>query len=141
LTDGHFRRFPEILAVTHKVLNEPTIKPPCFINTWGDGLFAVFDSVVHAADFALRLLARMENVNWCGMGFEHNLLMRIGLHAGPVYEHDNPLLKRMDYAGSHVNRTARIEPVTTPGCAFASEQFAAILKMTNDHPLECELAG
>jgi class 3 adenylate cyclase len=140
LTDEHFRFFPTILEVSHKVLKESQFKP-CFLNTWGDGLFAVFDSVVHAADFALRLLDRMGNVNWGGVGFPGNLLMRIGLHAGPVYEHENPLLGKMDFAGSHVNRAARIEPVTTPGCAFASEQFAAILKMTKDHPFECELVG
>lgn len=140
LTDEHFRRFLEILDVPHKVLTQLQFKP-CFINTWGDGLFVVFDSVVHAADFALQLLDGMEKVDWKTAGFPEKLMMRIGLHAGPVYEHFNPLLKRVDYAGSHVNRTARIEPVTTPGCAFASEQFAATLAMTKDHPFECEFVG
>ena len=47
--------------------------------------------------------------------------------AGPVYSGHDPIIGKMNYYGSHVNRAARIEPVTIPGCAFLSEQFAALL--------------
>ena len=47
-----------------------------------------------------------------------------------VLEHD-PVLKRLSFCGQHINRTARIEPVTVPGCVFASEQFAALLSIAS----------
>ena len=36
--------------------------------------------------------------------------------------------------GAHVNKAARIEPITLPGAIYVSEQFAATLKVeTRDH--------
>ena len=43
-------------------------RPLAFRNTWGDGLFLVFDRVVECAGFALRLLDRMGQVPWEAMG-------------------------------------------------------------------------
>jgi class 3 adenylate cyclase len=51
------------------------------------------------------------------------------------------VLGRDNYFGSHVSRAARIEPVTAPGCAFVSEQFAAALALTPDHDFVCEYLG
>jgi hypothetical protein len=42
--------------------------------------------------------------------------------------------------GSFIS-AARIEPVTAPGCAFVSEQFAAALALTPGHDLVCEYLG
>ena len=39
----------------------------------------------------------------------------------------DPLLGRVNYFGSHVNRAARIEPVTAPGAVYLSEQTACAL--------------
>ena len=58
------------------------------------------------------------------------LNIRIALHAGPVFETENPIAKdkkKKNYYGSHVNRAARIEPITPPGAILVSEQFAALL--------------
>jgi class 3 adenylate cyclase len=67
--------------------------------------------------------------------------VRIGLHTGPVFEAHDAIIGRNNYFGSHVSRAARIEPVTAPGCAFVSEQFAAALAMTPGHDFVCEYLG
>jgi hypothetical protein len=42
--------------------------------------------------------------------------------------------------GSHVSRTARIEPVTPPGAAFVTEEFAAALELAGA-PFACDYVG
>ena len=116
-------------------------RPPVFSNTWGDGLFLVFDHVVDCADFALRLLSRVDAIDWEKIGLPPDTAVRIGLHTGPVYPRMDRIIGRVNFFGSHVNRTARIEPVTTPGCAFASDQFAALLAVERGHPFVCEYVG
>jgi len=53
--------------------------------------------------------------------------MRIALHVGPVFEKMDPFTGYDNLYGAHVNRAARIEPVTDEGCIYASEQFIATL--------------
>jgi class 3 adenylate cyclase/tetratricopeptide (TPR) repeat protein len=114
---------------------------PIFANTWGDGLFLVFDQVVDCADFAMRLLDRIETIDWEKLGLPSDTTVRMGLHAGPVYPRMDKIIQRVNFFGSHVNRAARIEPVTTPGCAFTSDQFAALLAIERDHRFICEYVG
>lgn len=116
-------------------------RPPSFTNTWGDALYMVFDSAVDCADFAMRLLRRMDKVDWTRHNLPADTAMRIGLHAGPVYRRRNAILERMDVFGSHVNLAARIEPVTTPGSAWVSQHFAAELAVETDHPFTCDYIG
>ena len=42
--------------------------------------------------------------------------------------------------GSHVSRTARIEPVTPPGSVFVTEPFAAALELA-ESPFRCDYVG
>jgi class 3 adenylate cyclase/tetratricopeptide (TPR) repeat protein len=114
---------------------------PAFCNTWGDGLFLVFDTVVECAEFATRLLERMARVNWEKAGLPADIAVRMGLHAGPVYRQRDPIIDQVNFFGTHVNRAARIEPVATPGCAFTSEQFAAALMVASGHNFVCEYVG
>jgi class 3 adenylate cyclase/tetratricopeptide (TPR) repeat protein len=116
-------------------------QPPVFRNTWGDGLYLVFDRVTDCAQAAVQLLQHAELVNWGDFGLEATAPVRIGMHAGPVFSCFDPIIGRTNYFGSHVNRAARIEPVTMPGCAFASEQFAALLKVESGHDFVCEYVG
>jgi class 3 adenylate cyclase len=118
-----------------------TNPPPAFVNTWGDGLYVVFEGVVAGADFALRLVDRVKTVDWSGLGMPADTTVRIGIHAGPVYQRMDPIIGRENVFGSQVNRAARIEPVTTPGCAFASEQFSAALAAEPGHPFTSEYVG
>jgi class 3 adenylate cyclase len=89
---------------------------PQFSNTWGDGLFMVFEEPTSAAEFALQLLEMVESVDWDIRGLPTDTTVRIGLHAGPVFPHLDPVTERPNFFGGHVNRAARIEPVTVPGC-------------------------
>jgi len=115
--------------------------PPAFCNTWGDGLYLVFNRVTDAADFAIRLLQHIERINWEKLGLPADTTVRMGLHAGPVYPRMDKVINRKNFFGAHVNRAARIEPVTTPGCAFTSEQFAALLAVEPGHDFVCEYVG
>ena len=65
----------------------------------------------------------------------------MGIHAGPVYRHLDKIIARYNYFGSHVNRAARIEPVTLPGAAFTSEQFAAAVAVEAPQKFVCEFVG
>ena len=47
----------------------------------------------------------------------------------------------MNFFGSHVNQAARIEPITSAGNVYASEQFAAFLLANRDNRLECKYVG
>ena len=43
--------------------------------------------------------------------------------------------------GSHVSRTARIEPVTPPGAVYVTEAFAAALVLSGPRELACDYVG
>ena len=149
-----FELFPRIVADTlGRVGGKVLVK-----NTWGDGIFAAFGAdadhaaggeaaaagVTAAATVALQLVAAFDRAtaDWQGMGFADPNPLRVALHAGPVFElsHD-PVLGRMNVFGQHVNRTARIEPITLPGAVYASEQFAALLTVADPAGFECEFVG
>ena len=53
--------------------------------------------------------------------------MRISMHAGPVYEEFDPILKAPNFSGRHVNQAIRIEPIVLPGSVFVSENVAALI--------------
>lgn len=98
---------------------------PLEVNTWGDALYVVFAQVQEGAEFALRLLARMLEVDWSAAGLSETSQIRIALHAGPVFCGFDPIIGRDNYFGSNVTRAARIEPITPPGTIYVSEAFAA----------------
>jgi class 3 adenylate cyclase len=100
-----------------------------FVNTWGDAIFAVMGDACSMVRYALALQAAVCDTDWSKLGFPGQMSIRIGLHAGPVYEGIDPITGRPNYYGSHVNRAARIEPVTVPGYIYASEQFVCTLTM------------
>src|SRR5205807_7846537 len=75
---------------------------PAFCNTWGDGLYAVFDHPLDCADFALRVLDQAGKVDWREMGFTETTPARMGIDAGPVYSQMDPIIRRNNFFGSHV---------------------------------------
>jgi class 3 adenylate cyclase len=116
------RDFMGIVAATAQSYKQSIL----FQNTWGDGLFFVFHKMYDAGRFALKLADQIAKLDRKASGLPEHLNLRIGLHAGPVYRFKDALTERMNFIGTHVNRTARIEPVTQPGRVYASDAFAAL---------------
>jgi class 3 adenylate cyclase len=114
---------------------------PLFKNIWGDALYFVFEDLLSAAHYALQLRDFVKNTDWSRSGLPSDLNIRIGLHAGPVFCAREPILGRTNYFGNHVNRAARIEPITNPGNVYASEQFASLLLAQSDSDIECKYVG
>jgi class 3 adenylate cyclase len=114
---------------------------PLDSKTWGDGLYVVFESPEHGAEFALRLQSSMLAVDWKAAGLSETSQIRIALHAGPVFRGFDPIMGRDGYFGSSVTRTARIEPVTPPGLVYASEAFAATLTASGQRDYALEYIG
>jgi class 3 adenylate cyclase/tetratricopeptide (TPR) repeat protein len=114
---------------------------PVFCNTWGDGLFLVYDDIEVAADVALCLRDAVLDNDWVKFGLPEETNIRIGMHAGPVFSANDPIINKTNFYGSHVNRAARIEPITTPGSIFISEQTACLLTLTNNQNYICDYLG
>lgn len=96
-------------------------------NTWGDAFYLVFDSARAAGRFALEMqrFGQREG-GWRALGLSRELTFRIGLHAGPVFPFVDPVIDKLAFTGANVSRAARIQPVTSEGQIFVSEQFAAL---------------
>ena len=101
--------------------------PPDLVESWGDALYVVMSSARALLRYAFALLDCFSRMDPRAYGLPEHLSLRIGLHAGPVYTGQHPLTGRPIVYGSHVSRTARIEPITLPGKVYASQQFVALL--------------
>lgn len=93
--------------------------------TAGDGLFLVFKDVVAAGKFALELRDSIGRAGWSRLGLPSSLDIRIALHIGSSHAYKDPITGQRDFVGTHVNRAARMEPVTPPGHVYVSDAFAA----------------
>jgi hypothetical protein len=111
------------------------------LNTWGDGIFAVFADVAQAAECALALQARISGLDLAAIGLPPSLSLRVGGHYGPVYRLDDPVTGRPNLYGRHVSRAARIEPVTPEGCVYVTETFAAVLALRAGTRFSCDYVG
>ena len=120
---------------------EQSATPPATCNTWGDGLYIVFNEAAAAAEFALGLRDRIARTDWQSHDLPVGLSARIGVHSGPVFQAFDPIIQRINYFGSHVTRAARIEPVTAPGSVYVSEQTAALLAAGANRDFACDYLG
>jgi class 3 adenylate cyclase/tetratricopeptide (TPR) repeat protein len=114
---------------------------PINCNTWGDGLFFVFNGVEDAGSFALDLRDLVLSTDWVEVGLPHQLSIRIGIHAGPVYVNFDPVIRQISFTGAHVSRAARIEPIAHEGEVFTSEEFAALAAADQSKGFSCDLVG
>lgn len=114
---------------------------PINVNTWGDGLFFVFNGVEDAGRFALDLRDLVTSTDWVDLGLPRQLSIRIGIHAGPVYVNFDPVVRQISFTGAHVSRAARIEPITHEGEVFTSEEFAALAAAEQSKCFTCDLVG
>jgi class 3 adenylate cyclase len=129
LTDEQLPPFAEhVLGALADVL-ERHAHAISYRNTWGDAVYVVLTDVVSAAACALEMQQAMESIDFEACRLPAHLALRLGAHVGPVFAIRDPVLGTPSYMGSHVSRTARIEPVTPPGAVFATEPFAAALEL------------
>jgi hypothetical protein len=112
-----------------------------FRNTWGDGLTLALTDAVAAAACALDLQDAIEAVDFEAEGLPAHLALRLGGHVGPVSPVYDPVMQKHAFTGSHVSRTARIEPVTPPGAVYVTEAFAAALVLAAERELTSDYVG
>lgn len=127
LKEEHIPAFLEFLDRLKQGISAAGIEPKS-INTWGDAIFVVMDKATPMAEYALTL---QEVVSRLGEEMidklPNPLNLRISLHAGPVFEAIDPIRGNTNFYGSHINRAARLEPVTVIGHVYATQQFVAVL--------------
>ncbi len=132
--------FVEFLGRVADIIKASSHKPS-FCNTWGDGLFVVFDNVTAAAVFALTLRDMVMDTDWMKLGLPTNINIRIGMHTGPVFQAKDPILDKDNFFGSQVNRAARVEPIAVPGSVLVTEQCACMLVTQENREYACEYLG
>jgi len=110
-------------------------------NTWGDGVYLVFRDAVAAAQCALDVQQTAAELDLPALGLPADLAFRISGHSGPVFEVVDPVLQQAAFVGSHITRTARIEPITPEGEVYITEQFAALLALQPGNSLRAEYVG
>jgi len=130
----------EFWGAAHRLLEELG-NPVVVKNTWGDALHLVFPSLKDAGMYALRLGEMIRRTQWASLGLPAHLNLRMALHAGPVFESQNPITSTLTYVGTNVCRAARLEPMTPPGRVFASREFAALLYAQGEANFECRYVG
>ena len=142
LTEEQIPRFVKYFLGAINEMPAMREHPPELKNTWGDGLYFVFSSVLDAGEFALELAELMTPASkWVEKGLPEKLSLRIALHAGPVYSCLDPVTGRPNFTGTHVSRAARIEPVTPPGQVYASQEFASLAAAERISQFKCEYVG
>ena len=141
LTDGQMLTFYDqvmlrVASVLDKYANHIAAR-----NTWGDGIFIVLSDLDSAARCALELQSELAKLDLHSFGLPASLGLRLGLDAGAIFEIRDPILKSASFTGSHVNRTARLEPATPPGAVYVTEAFAALFALLRQSDCTCEYVG
>jgi hypothetical protein len=114
---------------------------PWLVETWGDGLFLVFDTPGSAAEAALRIIEAHGVLDLAAHGLPDGLGIRIAGHYGPVHIRTNPILKTKSAVGTHVVVAARIEPDVAPGSLYVSEAFAGAVAAAQADRYRCGYVG
>ncbi len=141
LKEDEIPRFSKYFLGSVADLIKESPHAPVMKNTWGDGLFFVFDEVKDAGLFALDLCELIGSIDWTEKGLPSSLNLRVALHAGPVYDCIDPITCQQNFTGTHVSRTARIEPITPPGQVYASRSFVALALASGARQFDCEYVG
>jgi class 3 adenylate cyclase len=126
LQDEHIPAFLDFLTKLEQAMKQIGTELEA-VNTWGDAIFTVASNATTIAEFGLKYCDIVENLGRKYPEFPFPIRARISLHAGPVYEAEDPFIKKINFYGGHINRAARLEPVTTVGQVYATQQFVALL--------------
>lgn len=130
----------EVLGTCAKVLDARQ-KHLTFKNTWGDGLFIVFDDVEAATECAFALQEAVSAIDHAALDLPSTLGLRLGFHYGPVYETVDPVLGRPNCFGFHVSRAARVEPITPEKSVYVTEETAAAIALFCPGRFRAEYVG
>jgi class 3 adenylate cyclase len=112
-----------------------------FVDTWGDAIYLVARKASTVAHVAAELNDAMSTLDQSSLALDEPLMLRIGLHYGPVYKLYDHLAQTVTYASTDVTKTARIEPVTPPGEIFGTEPLVAMLELEGEHWARYRYAG
>ncbi len=130
----------KIMGTVATVLSEEVgEKDLTFSNTWGDGIFLVFEDTVVAAKLALKLQKTLAELDVVGL--PDGLELRLGAHVGPTFELEDPVLGKGNFYGAHITRAARLEPVARGGTVYTTEAFAAAIALESGDEIWCEYIG
>jgi class 3 adenylate cyclase len=111
------------------------------IDTWGDAIYLVTEKATTLARIAFELDQVLKQIDQSALQLDEPLLMRIGLHYGPVFSFYDHLEQKQTYSSTEVSKTARIEPVTPPGEMFGTEAFVSKLELEGEDWATFEYAG
>src|SRR3954449_4510101 len=140
LTDEQLPRFNDVvLSALGRVLGDYRDAID-YRNTWGDAIYVVLREPEAAAACATSLQATIKSVDLELHGLPGHLALRLGAHIGPVFPPRDPVICGDAFMGSHVSRTARIEPVTPPGAVYVTDAFAAALALAQSE-YSCDYVG
>lgn len=144
-SDSQVAAFCESVLGGVNELVKTSDSPPVELNTWGDGLFMVFENAVAGANFALRLCELMKLGNrdgrWGRTGLPEELFMRVSLHSSPVRQLQNPLTLKPSHWGHNVSIAARIEPITPPNQVYGTASTAALIAAEGASHLAADFVG
>lgn len=141
LTEAQMPQFTDAFLGSIAALSRHSKNAPIMKNTWGDAIFFVFETVQKTGMFALELRELVNGTKWEDKGLPADLNLRIAVHVGPVYSSDDPITERVNYFGTHVTRTARMEPKTPAGEVYAGREFAALATADGIDSFACDYVG
>jgi len=141
LSDEQLPRFTECVLGAFASALEQRGESVVYRNTWGDAMYVVFSDATSAAGCALDLQRAIKAIDLTSEGLPSDLALRLAAHVGPVFRFREPVLQEPAFIGSHVSRTARIEPVTPPGTVYVTEAFAAALVLAAKEEFLCDYVG
>lgn len=141
LTDEQYPPFARVVLGSFASVLERHGDAVEYRNTWGDALISVIGDVPTAARCALDLQEAMDSIDLAAARLPAHLAFRLSGHVGPVYPITDPVFGRPSFMGSHLSRTARIEPVTPAGAVYVTEAFAALLELAECRDLGNDYVG
>lgn len=135
--DGARAVFENILPAIDGCLSD--LDPPLDINTWGDGVIAIFQNITDAARFAINVRTIFEREEFAP--HLQILQVRIVIHQGDLHRGRDPLRARSNgaagthhYYGREIVIPARLEPKTPPNNIVVTEAaYQAIHNWLQDY--------
>lgn len=141
LHDEDLPRFWEVVMGSIARIVERFGTRVLFRSTWGDALHLVTEDATTAAEIAIAIQARFEELRATETGGLADIELRLAAHFAPVFAGHDPVVDTTMFYGSQLAFTARIEPITPPGMIFVTELFAARLVLDAPRRFNLEYVG